>query len=131
MMKQAAAPRQYRQLLLQMGHERAECTGTSCSKLWARQPNRAGCNMPLCFAHPLASRHKPLRDSPRKLELRHLCPPGDEHSCSDECHVECQSRSVLPAELPSSPKVACRFAEPSHGEANCTDTGYVFFSVGC
>src|SRR6266436_739997 len=44
--------------------------------LWARQPNRAGCNMPLCFAHPLASRHKPLRDVRESSNCDTSVPPG-------------------------------------------------------
>ena len=39
------------------------------------------------------------------------------------------SRRRAPVESPSSP--ACRFAEPSYGEANCTNPSHILSSSGC
>jgi hypothetical protein len=47
--------------------------------------------------------------TPDCITQRSFCLTGGEHSCSDECHLERQRRSVLPAESPRSRKSLAAF----------------------
>src|ERR1700691_2706434 len=68
------------------------------------------------------------------MAARHRAPGRQglrvEHSCSDACPVDCYGQGGFGLNRRIAQKSLAAFAGPSHGEAECTNPGHVFYSIG-